>query len=255
VAARWLLPALGANFFYTKTDKKQNQYSVQASASHNYRFPTLNDRFWPIGGNPDLLPEYSLSTDLKFKLISAGNGLQYRLEIGGYSNYVRNWIQWSPASGSGLWEPQNIARVWALGPELSALLDYRVAAHSFSLRGQYQLNRARRIGEADLSLQNKQLIYTPEHCAAASFDWTFRQTFSLRYRHNCFSTRFLDNANSQALPADQLGWLQMEYILNFKGLRLRLHATIDNLWAADYQAVANRPMPRRGLSVGLMIGF
>jgi iron complex outermembrane receptor protein len=249
---KFLLPAIGINFTYFKINEKLRHFRIQSSISHNYRYPTLNDRFWPLGGNPNLLPEYSLSADVKFRFSNLEiSRFHYRFEIGAYSNFVRNWIQWTPTNGA-LWEPKNLANVWAYGPELSANLAHYIKSHYFSLKGQYQMNRAIRVLETDPGLQNKQLIYTPEHCISGAFDWDLKKIFAVRYRHNYYSLRYLDTENTAALKAYQTGCLQLEYTIQTTFMKIKLRSTVDNIWGAEYQAVANRQMPGRSLSFSLL---
>ncbi|MBK6947561.1 MAG: TonB-dependent receptor [Haliscomenobacter sp.] len=55
-----IVPALGVDY------QIHPNLLVKGSASRNYRLPTLNDRFWAPGGNPDLLPESGWSQELGF---------------------------------------------------------------------------------------------------------------------------------------------------------------------------------------------
>ena len=251
-----LLPAVEFNGLYKILNNKNQSVSLQASASHNYRFPTLNDRFWPIGGNPDLKPEYSFAFDSKIRIFNQWSSwLNSSFDLGAYNNFVRNWIQWTPSLNNGVWNPENIAQVQSYGPELGLKFEFIPLRNlSILLKSQYQMSKARRIKESDLSLNQKQLIYTPEHSIMAAIDLHYRKVFTIRYRHNYFSARFLDNENINSVDAYQIGFLQAEYNLKIKKIEFNLRASVDNIWAVEYQVIANRPMPGRWFSFGLMVG-
>ena len=103
-----LLGLLGCSF--------GNKTRLSGSISRNYRYPTLNDRYWVPGGNPGLRPEQSLSGEFSILrwLPWTENGiLEYSL--GGYWNEVDDWILWLPGNGN-IWSPENVQHVQARGP-------------------------------------------------------------------------------------------------------------------------------------------
>lgn len=247
-----LLPALSANYSINFGHNIFESFST--SFSQNFRYPTLNDRFWPIGGNPDLKPEYSWSGDFKFRIKTAEKPVKIKVDLGGYANYVKNWIQWSPTN-FGFWEPENLSRVLGFGPEIVAEIEYIYKMQHFALRSNYQLNRARRILEMDPMLENRQLIYTPEHCLNIGFDWSFSERIHFLYRHNFYSRRYLDNGNQNWLPSYHTAYTRLDWNFKIRQLNLSLSGIIDNVWGTEYQAVANRPMPIRSFSIALLFRY
>ena len=263
VDGSFLRPAADINGRFKLLDKQQqngqaSRLLLQAAISYNYRYPTLNDRFWQPGGNPYLLPEYALSSDLALRLEQHwAKGLSQNLSLGAFSNYVENWIQWSPETSSGLWTPQNIATVWARGMELKWDMVYQRSIKSpisISFGSSYFLNFSQRVKDIDLALANKQLIYTPQHSVLGRFNFHYKNC-SLQYRHNFNGKRYLDNANTEWLPSYQLGWLQGCYFINIKKIKIAIQASIDNVWGTEYQVVANRAMPRQNFQIGLMFSY
>jgi vitamin B12 transporter len=246
----FLLPAIAANFSYNFKNKLIR--SFKSSVSHNYRFPTLNDRYWPVGGNPNLKPEYSWSADAQIHLEKKFSLFNVNFDLGAYFNDVRDWIQWSPGN-FGLWEPQNLYRVRGFGPETKINIEKSIGLHHIEFSGSYQMNRARRIMEIDPGLQNKQLIYSPEHSISSGFGWNYNNCFSLLYRHNFFSRRYLDNSNQNWLPSYHTAYFRMDWNLKFKKTDLSFFGILDNIWNSAYQAVANRPMPGRSVNIGIII--
>jgi vitamin B12 transporter len=250
----FLLPAVGINSLVKISENPWRKIYFQTSISHNYRFPTLNDRFWPVGGNPSLKPEYSWSSDCKFSIeLFPGNDFIIKIEPAAYLNYTDNWIQWTPSDNNGIWSPQNISKVLAYGPEFYGKIEKKISDNYFELSLRYQLNSARRMAESDPLLQNKQLIYTPEHSISGNFEWNFKDKLILRYFHNFFSERYIDNSNTNLLAAYQIGSFQLEYRIKINTLNIYLKTTIDNCWNVDYQTIANRPMPGRSFNFSITI--
>lgn len=245
-----LLPALSANYRVNFNNALFESFST--SVSQNFRYPTLNDRYWPVGGNPNLKPEYSWSGDFKLRLKSKKNNLKLKVDLGAYANYVKNWIQWTPTN-FGFWEPENLSQVLGFGPELSTNLEYDIKKMHFALTTNYQINRARRILELDPILENRQLIYTPEHCLNLGFDWSFSQKINFIYRHNFYSRRYIDNGNQNWLPSYHTAYTRLDWNFSLKQLKMSLSGIIDNVWGTEYQAVANRPMPIRSFSIALLL--
>jgi iron complex outermembrane receptor protein len=245
-----LLPALSANYRININNAVFESFST--SVSQNFRYPTLNDRYWPVGGNPNLKPEYSWSGDFKLRLKSQENNLRLKVDLGAYANYVKNWIQWTPTN-FGFWEPENLSKVLGFGPEVSTNLEYDIKKMHFALTTNYQLNRARRILELDPILENRQLIYTPEHCLNLGFDWSFSQKINFIYRHNFYSRRYIDNGNQNWLPSYHTAYTKLDWNFSLKQLKMSLSGIIDNVWGTEYQAVANRPMPIRSFSIALLL--
>ena len=76
---------------------------VKASATRNYRQPTLNDLYFVPGGNPDLKPEEGFTWDAGFQLMPRQLG---RVELSGevtwFDSQIENWIFWRPTH-QGFW--------------------------------------------------------------------------------------------------------------------------------------------------------
>src|SRR5688572_3072358 len=54
-------PSMGSEF--QALHKDNNKIAVRAQIARGYRVPTLNDRYWVPGGNPDVLPEDALHVE------------------------------------------------------------------------------------------------------------------------------------------------------------------------------------------------
>jgi vitamin B12 transporter len=139
-----------------------NKTRLSASLSRNYRYPTLNDRYWVPGGNAALRPEKSLSGEfsiLRWQPLGPQGILEYSL--GGYWNEVDDWILWLPGNGN-IWSPENVQHVQARGIEANFHWKdhfqniFPWMYHDISLH--YNFNDSR-------NQDGDQLIYTPQHNA------------------------------------------------------------------------------------------
>ncbi len=248
-----LLGLLGCSF--------GNKTRLSGSISRNYRYPTLNDRFWVPGGNPDLRPEQSLSGEFSILrwLPWTENGiLEYSL--GGYWNEVDDWILWLPGNGN-IWSPENVQHVQARGIEANFHWKgpfqniYPWMYHDISVN--YNFNDSRN-QDGDL------LIYTPRHNATFRLGLQWAR-WSLQYFQDWNSRRYTTADNSDFIPGFSTADLSVGCRLG-KAVELQeyrsptkekvqmnphlfkhfhLQAGVRNLWNARFQTVAWRPMPGR----------
>ncbi|MFN8394697.1 MAG: TonB-dependent receptor plug domain-containing protein [Bacteroidia bacterium] len=238
---------------------------ASAALTRNYRFPTLNDRFWMPGGNPLLRPELSHSAEIALKYSRSEPYEQFRqrninAEFTGYYNRVRDWILWLPGIGS-IWRPENVDDVTAMGLEFVASKEGLIRDAKYSVRVNYTISSTR---DSD----GKQLIYTPQHIGAARL-LLFWHSWSIGYFQDFNGKRFTTKDNSSSLPgfttADiNIGW-QGTLLENYSGDRsslkrlqnhaIHLQAGVRNIFNAQYQTVAWRPMPGRAWYLRLDISF
>lgn len=88
------------------------------------RFPTLNDLFWPISGNSDLVPERGYTGDFSWKKSQKlFTGLSLICKINIYQTSVRNYIQWLPSGN--FWTPSNVGNVRIQGMNLTPEFRYQ----------------------------------------------------------------------------------------------------------------------------------
>ena len=79
-----------------------------------FRAPTINDRHWQPGGNPNLLPERGRGGTWYAEGDVTFYRLHVRLEAGGFWRTTDQLIIWVPTE-KGFWSPQNIARTLSQG--------------------------------------------------------------------------------------------------------------------------------------------
>ena len=72
-----IVPALGVEYF----PWKNQDLSFSVNLARNYRYPTLNDLFWTVSGNPDLKPETNYSVEGGFTLYHKSNDRKFRFDL------------------------------------------------------------------------------------------------------------------------------------------------------------------------------
>ena len=251
-----LIPAL----FLDGVLSKRGNIILKASVSRNYRFPTLNDRYFLPGGNPDLRPErgFTYDAELSFKV---GKAERYTLSgsVAWFDSYIDDWIQWLPTT-KGFFSPRNVKRVHSYGVNVKGALDVMLAKDwRLALDGTFgwcpSVNVGEKLSAADQSV-GKQLPYVPLLTSNVVGRLSYR-SWSLIYKWCYYSTRYTMSSNditlSGTLPPYFMNNLSLEKSLSFKWADLSLKGTINNLFNEEYLSVLARPMPGINFEIFLSI--
>jgi iron complex outermembrane receptor protein len=236
------IPSAGIDFkLLKKTD-----IHFKANFSKNYRKPTLNDKYWYPGGNPDLDEEKGTSSELSIDY--SGNSseiLTFQAGVTAYRSKIEDWIQWQPGE-YGYWEPANLKEVLSKGIESFLSFHLSLTRFSISIGTNYTYTSATNMkpsGSSDMSV-NKQLVYVPGHQANAYIKINTGE-FKAKYSYSYIGKRYISSDNSQFLPSYWLGDLSLSYAFKKGSQRAEINLFIENIWNADYQAIAYHPMPGR----------
>ncbi|MFD2787725.1 TonB-dependent receptor [Hymenobacter rubripertinctus] len=228
---------------------------VKASASRSYRAPTLNERYWRPGGNPDLLPEESFGYEggLVHTLTNQAAHLRLQTELTAYHQLVDNWVQWTP--GAAYWSPRNLRQVRAQGLEGSSTLSWRPGTYQLTARGAYAYTQSRKTRgtAADTDPVDRQLPFVPLHSAAFSTDhawhgWQLGTTLTFT------GQRYTDASATDFLPRYLLLNASVGRTLALgPGWRVLVLAQGYNLTNKEYQSYQNRALPLRHGSLSLRV--
>ena len=247
-----LIPSAGIDFKLLK----EPDIHFKANISRNYRKPTLNDRYWYPGGNPDLNEEKGTGSELSLDYAGSSAGiLTYQAGVTAYRSKIDNWIQWQPGE-YGYWEPANLKEVLSKGIE--SFLNCRLSLTGFSVSfgANYAYTSATNMkpsGSSDMSV-NKQLVYVPGHQANTCIK-VKTGGFMIKYSYSYIGKRYISSDNSQFLPSYKLSDLSLSYVYKKGSQRAELNLFIENMWNTDYQAIAYHPMPGRSYFLNIRYFF
>jgi vitamin B12 transporter len=240
-----IVPAVGAEW------RQDSVLQLRAKFDRSYRLPTLNDRFWNPGGNPDLRPEQGWGGE---------TGITYtpthvlRYTATAHARRVNDWILWSIAEGQPFFSSNNITAVrsygleqrlhgrWPLGHHWS--FDYAVGAdyvRSTVLKAVLKPNFA----------EGSQLPYTPTWRATAQMGIGQKQW------HMGWNAQFTGATEgfNEPLPAFWVHDLRAEWSLGGTKWGGTAHLQVNNLFNRPYQVIERRPMPGRWFMAGFTAYF
>lgn len=242
-------PGLGVSWTFFKNPVQQ--WELTGNASKGFKVPTLNDRFWVPGGNPDLASEQSWSKELGMDQRFSNQNVQVSNRLSLFHMSVNNWIIWLPEES--YWTPKNVRKVVSKGLEYFMEWELKQGAWNLGWEADYAWthtsNRSVAAGnEADLG---KQLPYVPRH--KLQMRWNVkRDRFSGFVSGQYTGERFVTSDNRTVLPAYSLwgagishDFAWKEWVSGTVGLQ------VNNIWDTDYQILRLRPMPGRNVQFNI----
>ena len=241
-------PTLGASWRFFA--QGEHQLYLKGNVSGSYRVPTLNERFWRPGGNPNLKPEQGWNYESGLRHTYTLGRLQLESEATLYRMLVDNWVQWMPGTAA-YWSPVNLQKVRSQGIELSSRISKRIDELTTAVTAGYTYTSAEQIasyegpGELD-----RQLAYVPLHKATLATDATFR-SWSFISSLNYTGKRYTNNTNTGSLPGFALLDLALNKSLKLGEQTLVATARVDNATDTRYTTMQNQPMPGRQYTLGL----
>ncbi len=228
--------------------------STSFGFSRNFRVPTMNDKYWIPGGNPDLDPEesWNLEAGVEIKLHTCDLA-QSKINIDVYTLFIDNMIQWVPGN-SGIWTPQNVQKVQSRGIEISSKSDFKVAGFNgyFILNYNYSPSKYKGTTPTESNSYNNQLSYIPLHKIQETF-YVSRNAYYAMFSYSFTGERYVASDNQKTLPSYSLLDFYTGTTLKTRKVNFRLQFEIRNLFNTSYQSVLYYPEPGRSFSVSLLI--
>ena len=246
----FLFPDFSAGF-ELRTVRGEEHY-IKLNLSRNSKIPSLNDRFWNPGGNPDLKNEYAYSLESGYKLShTIGSKLKISSEFNYFNNFIRNMIQWYPET-EFIWVAGNIGSVNTSGFETSVTLGYIANKFSANWNAAYSFTKARDISTEVTS--DKQLAYIPKHLANSTLQISYRNFYSSMVTN--FTNRiYTSSDNTGYIDGYAVNSLTGGYKLNFRGNSADIRLKADNIFNVAYQTIAYYPQPGRSWLLVLSLRF
>ena len=234
------------------------QLTAKASAARSYRAPTLNERYWLPGGNPNLRPELGFGHEvgLQHHLVDI-HGTALTTELTYFRQDVDDWVQWLPSAGTGIWSPRNLRRVRSQGLEASTALRRSVGRYTGAVQLAYHFTHTRKTRgtAADSDPVGVQLAFVPLHQASLSTDhrwqdWLLSTTFVFT------SFRYINASGTDFLPGTGLlGATLGRTLRGPSGTSLLLLLQATNLFNQAFDSYPGRPAPPRAFGASLRLGW
>ncbi len=212
-------------------------WRLKASAGRAFRMPTLNDRYWMPGGNPDLRPETAWSADAG----AVWSQSAHQIELTAFATTARDQIVWAPTAG-GFWAPENVARTRSLGLEASAQTAWPIRIASRS--GVATAGALATALDARDAGTDQPLRYVPRTSVKA---WAGLDLGALRLDLGArwVGARFTTASASQPVAAYLVVDGQISARRTLGAVDLTLGLAAENLTGAQYEVVRSYPMPPR----------
>jgi len=237
----FLLPDFSSGFEF-RIIRGEEQF-LKLNLSRNSRIPSMNDRFWNPGGNPDLENEYAYSFELGYKIdhqISQSVNIHWEMDY--YNNYIRDMIQWRPGE-SYFWVADNIGSVNSSGLESSLHVKYVANNLLVNLNTGYSFTRARDNNLAS-ETYGKQLIYIPENQAITSLGIAYKTIYST-WTNSYIGRTCTTSDNMGFLKGYAINNLTIGMKFNIKENNIDVRFKIENIFDTSYETIAYYPQPGR----------
>lgn len=232
---------------------KKNEGFIRVNLSRNSKFPTMNDRYWNPGGNPDLKNEYSYTGEVSFDVKGRfSDHTGFNAELTTYAGRIRDMIQWVPGT-SGIWSPQNISESGTHGFETDLGFVYRFRTGYLRINSLYAFTRSYYLENENIDSHN-QLAYVP----ANQFNTVIKAGFGKTYAgiNTCFTgKRYTTAENDNSLPGYTLTSLQAGYKIKAGINSFDFNLKIENTFGVNYEVIAYYPMPGRSFLFSITYQF
>lgn len=225
------------------------------------RNPTLNDRYWQPGGNPDLKPEQSRQCSLTViinKVVDTRfqHSISERIRFSLFYTNTRNAIVWLPTTASH-WQVTNLSQLVNQGAEAQLRLETQ-GRHSVYARPFAQYLHSRNIRQLGSTRLEAVPLYQPAWQVKLPMGYQFnaagKRAAELALEPQYWSRSYVTTNNDSYLPPVYL--LNLVAAVEYKAGRWGQGSAslrINNLLDYQYQVVAYRPMP--GINYQLTVSW
>lgn len=230
-------------------------HSLFAEFAGIYRIPTLNDRFWSPGGNPDLLPESGWSSSIGSEWEIKKLKLNFKARGAIFCSVLKNAILWSPNT-TGLYTAENVSTLISKGIEADFNFRYRIGdwQAGFSFSPDYTIAVTGDPADLFSISDEKQLVYTPKVLYKLGLTAAYH-SFSIRYYHQYTGYRYTTTDHAHYLRPFDVAELILAYDGKMWKQQCTLTAGIRNLFDENYQVMAWRAMPGRSFQIAMYLRF
>lgn len=223
----------GDNFFYPGMDVGyvfNSDHKIFGTISKGFRIPTFTDLYYVSPterGNPNLIPENSVSSELGYRF----QNKKILAKVSGFIRNTKSGIDWQKDTPNSPWIAENVAKIHLKGFEtefkhqLFTFLNYRI---NYTYLDNLDVDKA----FSRYSLQNLR------HQLVGQIDLKFLNFFS-----NQLIYRYTERVNLGSYNT-------LDEQLNFRYKDLNFYVLINNLTNAKYVETNLVPMPGRWFHFG-----
>lgn len=246
-----LSPTIGTELHLLNQDRQK--LLIRAQVARGFRVPTLNDRYWIPGGNPDLKPEDAIHTEGGVQWARVAPRFKTTCEVTYYQSWLDEMIVWRQDI---FWSPENLQKVHIHGIEFSSKAETDLGEVKVVGGLKYSYTRSiNKIGltATNLSIVDKQLAYTPIH-QAGGFSSSSYKTWMLDIGYNFVGKRYttLDNAENLSLKPYGLLNASVNKKFQFESWSFTTKATVNNIMNVYYENLKNHALPGRNYLLSLL---
>jgi iron complex outermembrane receptor protein len=243
-------PSFGATYKLIK-----DNLLAKLSVSRSFRVPTLNERYWVPGGNPDLKAEGGWNYEAGLAYTGKKKDWTFTGEATGFAMQINNWLQWQPTN-FGYWTASNLKQVLSRGAEVTCGIGYNHNTFNLRVDGAYALAIAtNQKNYTNLpEIIGKDLIYTPRNVASGGVTVGYKG-FSLFVNVQYTGVRYTTTDNIQSVDGYWLLNTRLSKSINLKTITLDVWMQAYNITNNGYFNLPYRPMPLRNYRAGITISF
>ncbi len=225
-----------------------SHWHLRARAARHYRAPTLNDRFWLPGGNPNLRPENGWSQEIGTDYRKEKGAWRYYLALTAFQRRIYDWILWARQVGQPFFSPQNIAEVWSRGAESRGEVQYIApwGLVQWGIGYDYVRSTHERPVVNPRIEKGSQLFYVPKHRVFGEILGQWRRLQLIIFYQYTGAVIGLN----ERVPAFNLTSVRAQYVWQGRTFQGGVFGQIENVWNTSYFVVERRPMPGRHFRVG-----
>jgi iron complex outermembrane receptor protein len=238
------LPGLGLD--WKLIHGKRRELLFKTAVGLGVKLPTLNDRYWNPGGNPNLRPEKSKNGELGLQLKQSGT-FSWSQRLTYYRMKVDDWIIWLPKGA--IWSPENIREVHNQGLEYQANSSWTTGVWNWKANLGYTYSRTRDRTEEE----SQQLPYSPEHQGNAGLQLSLGN-LAMDFSRFYVGPRSIAMGSSRVLDGYALCNLGLSFSgAKWKSIQMPLRFQVLNVFNQSYEVLYLRAMPGRSYQLNLTL--
>ena len=238
------LPGLGLEWKLVQGERRELLFKTAVGLG--VKLPTLNDRYWNPGGNPNLRPEKSKNGELGLQLKQKGT-FTWSQRLTYYRMKVDDWIIWLPKGA--IWSPENIREVHNQGLEYQANSSWITGNFNWQANLGYTYSRTRDLAQE----ASQQLPYSPEHQGNAGLQLSLGN-LAMDFSRFYVGPRSIAMGSSRVLDGYALCNLGLSFSgAKWKSIQMPLRFQVLNVFNQSYEVLYLRAMPGRSYQLNLTL--